>query len=458
MKMYRYFCVLTIVLIALMGCSPTESQIVTSSETRVQTFSFYKDTTNLGLTDMTYTILDLPDTSVIACADSLRFGTRLDSVVPYITYKASPALVRYHLPDTTVISTGADTLDFSKQPIYLYVQSSDLTQERWYRINVHAHKANPDLYVWNKVADISDFAEESAALQYCDMKAFYIQKRLCLYVNNGFQTLIFNSLDGRTWKQMEAPVGLPSLCSVRDILQYHDSLYYMDEDILYTSADLQNWTASDFSDKPYSLVNMLVVFNQQPWCVLQDRASNNLFLGTIQNGDIQPMTAIYGLSNGVLPDNFPISDFAALSFKSSSERPRAMVVGGRNMNGEPVNTRWNLEYEPITGYRMVDFSIEQPTFNSLTGTSIIQYNNHLIMFGGIDNDLIYRSNILYSYDEGMNWYVPDTAANKLPETYFSRQRQTVVVDDDNNIYIIGGQTNTQSFSDVYCGYLNSMKW
>jgi hypothetical protein len=58
----------------------------------------------------------------------------------------------------------------------------------------------------------------------------------------------------------------------------------------------------------------------------------------------------------------------------------------------------------------------------------------------------------------MNWYAPDKAANKLPETYYARQRQTVVLDNDNNIYIIGGQTNTRSFSDVYRGYLNSLKW
>ena len=107
---------------------------------------------------------------------------------------------------------------------------------------------------------------------------------------------------------------------------------------------------------------------------------------------------------------------------------------------------------------MVDFSIEQPSFNSLTGISIIQYNNHLIMFGGIDNDLTYRSNILYSYDEGMNWSVPDTAQNRLPDSYNSRQKPSVVVDGDDNIYIIGGQNNTQAFSDVYRGYLNSMKW
>jgi hypothetical protein len=134
-----------------------------------------------------------------------------------------------------------------------------------------------------------------------------------------------------------------------------------------------------------------------------------------------------------------------------------MIVGGRSMNGEVVNSRWNIEYS-TEGYRIKDFSISQPSFESLTGASIIQYNNHLVMFGGINNDLAMRSDMLYSDDEGMNWYVPDTAKNQLPDTYQSREKQTVIVDKDNNIYIIGGQSQTQTFGDVYRGFLNSINW
>jgi hypothetical protein len=158
-----------------------------------------------------------------------------------------------------------------------------------------------------------------------------------------------------------------------------------------------------------------------------------------------------------LPNEFPISDFAATAFESSSERPRAMIVGGLDINGNPVNSRWNFEYIPKDKkYRLKDFSISQPTFHTLTGASIIQYNEQLMMFGGIDNDLEWNSNILYSDDEGMNWYVPDTACNQLPMEYQSRQNQSVIV-NQKSIYLIGGQSRTASFSDVYRGRLNSLQ-
>jgi hypothetical protein len=113
---------------------------------------------------------------------------------------------------------------------------------------------------------------------------------------------------------------------------------------------------------------MLLAYDNHVWCVIQERSTGKLQLATIQQNQILPMTNIDGLIDGYLPDNFPISDFAATEFKSSSERPRAMIVGGRSTNGDPINTRWNLE-RLITSdeYRLKDFTISQPTFHTLTG-------------------------------------------------------------------------------------------
>ena len=58
----------------------------------------------------------------------------------------------------------------------------------------------------------------------------------------------------------------------------------------------------------------------------------------------------------------------------------------------------------------------------------------------------------------MNLNFPDTSENRLPATYTSRQNQTVVVDKQNNIFIIGGQSFVGAYSDVYRGYLNKLKW
>jgi hypothetical protein len=438
------------------SCNPSNTN-ETSSETRVNSFTFYEDTLNPGLTEMVYKIEHLSDTGLIYSKDSLRFGTCLDSVVPHITYKAVPGSATFYLPDDTIFSTGTDTVNLSKKPVYLHVIASDMQTYRWYRIDINVHQVNPDLYVWTQLSD------NIVPHEHYDSRAFCINHQFVLFVNNGLSTQIYTSKNASDWSAAAQPIGLPTPCHVRDIVQMGQTLYYIDKQQLYTSTDLIHWSATDYSSATFAPINMLMAYNEQAWCIIQDHASQRMQLATIDGTNIIPATNIEGLDQGFLPTSFPISDFAATAFTSSSERPRAMIVGGRSTNGSPLNSRWNLEYIPSTNdhaqgiYRLKDFTISQPTFHTLTGASIVEYGGHLIMFGGIDNDLEWNSNILYSKDEGMNWYQPDTANNQLPLTYGSRQNQSVIV-EQNSIYLIGGQSASQAYSDVYQGYLNSLQF
>ena len=54
--------ILLFLLVAFTGCDEESTTIETSSETRVNTFTFYKDTANLGLTEASYKIEHLSDT------------------------------------------------------------------------------------------------------------------------------------------------------------------------------------------------------------------------------------------------------------------------------------------------------------------------------------------------------------------------------------------------------------
>ncbi len=450
--MRKFLFILMSLAVTLMGCNNNSNQTVTSSDASVAAFSFVTDTLYPGLTAATYKVEQRTDTGLIYNSDSLAFGTRLDSVIPRVTYNATPASAYFILPSDTILSTGTDTMNFSQDPIYLHVKASDLEHEKWYRIMLTVHHVDPDLYVWT-LLNPQVFNSQGS-----EVKALVVGEDIVLFVNNGFHTQLFQSADGIIWKQLAEPMGLPSQCRVRDILQHHDTLYYADRETLYSTTDLINWNTNSYAAEEYSLVNMLVVFDDKAWGILQDKSTLQLMLGYVQGGKLLPAEDIEGLSGNVLPESFPVNDFAALSFAASSERPRAMVVGGRALDGTALNTRWNLERAIPQGYRIKDFSIEQPSFRSLTGMSIVQYDGHLVMFGGIDNDLEWRSDMLFSDDEGMNWYIPDTAHNRLPDTYRTRQRQSAVVDAQQNIYLIGGQSSTETFSDVYRGQLNSINW
>ena len=91
-EIMRYILPILLSFLCLIGCASKNSETMVSSEARVSTFTFQSDTANPGLTAAMYTIEHREDTGLIYSKDSLRFGTQLDSVVPLVTYKATPGI------------------------------------------------------------------------------------------------------------------------------------------------------------------------------------------------------------------------------------------------------------------------------------------------------------------------------------------------------------------------------
>ena len=177
--MRKILSILMVFAVVMASCNKNTdpSQEEMSSETRVYNFTFQTDTANPGLTEAIYKVEHIGDSSgVIYNVDSLRFGTRLDSVVPVITYIANPGVVNYILPDTTIVATGTDTMDLSRGPIIMRITATDMKTERWYDINLTVHQVDPDLYVWKRLT------EHIFTPQYCETKAFYKENKLYLSI------------------------------------------------------------------------------------------------------------------------------------------------------------------------------------------------------------------------------------------------------------------------------------
>lgn len=343
--------------------------------------------------------------------------------------------------------TGSDTVNLNIRPIYLSVTSQDASNTKVYEIVATVHQVDPDLFVWTQLTPAVYPADNS------EQNVLTLGDKMVLIKNNGFRTSVFTSADGATWSSEQVPTGLPSATRVRSIISDNSMLYYADDSLLYTSTDALTWQQTSYAGSGFALKTMLMAWNETVWALAED--SEGLVLANMQGGRLQPTT--------LRPRSpFPVSDFAAVAFESASNRARAMILGGFAEDGTALNTRWNLEYATTIaengGYRMQDFSIDRPHFTRLTGASVVWYNHQLYMFGGVDAEMQYQGrDILLSTDEGVNWTKADTAKCQLPETYTARQGQSVVV-RNNEIYVIGGESQTETFSDVYRGKLNSIDW
>ncbi|MBQ5379312.1 MAG: hypothetical protein IIU10_03785 [Paludibacteraceae bacterium] len=443
MKHFLYI-IMGLMVVIMTGCDNNTNTTTLSSVAQLKAFSFAKNDSFPGLAAAVFTIDERLDTGLVWNKDSMLYGTRLDSVVPRFTFATTPGAAFLTFPDTTVVLTGYDTLDFNPRPIYLTLRSADKSTTKVYEIRPSVHQIDPDLYTWTQLT-AAVYPEDDSEQRVVELGADFV-----MVVSNGFELRVFRSADGAEWSSPAVPTGLPAGTRVRQIISDGTTLYYGQDNAVYTSTDAVTWTAHNVS---YDVRTMLLYWNEQVWALTGDEG--NYELATYANGALT--------LTGLRPDGlFPVSDFASVTFHSPSLRERAMIIGGFAENGQSLNTRWNLEYSRHTpennGYRLQEFSIDRPSFKSLTGISVIDYNGQLLLFGGVDDKMTYYGrDILISDDEGLNWYAADTAKNQLPEVYQARQKQTAIV-RNNDIYLFGGQDAQTTFSDVYKGRLNSIDW
>ena len=443
MRKYFYI-IIAIIPFIWSGCEGSRTTTSTTSAiAKLSAFSFAKNDSMPGLAAATFTIEERIDTGLVWNKDSILYGTRLDSVVPRFVFAATPARAVITTPDTVCALTGYDTLNFSKQPIYLTILSSDRTTTKVYEIRPTVHQVDPDLYTWVQLTEGVYPADDS------EQRVVEIGDRFVMVVSNGFELRAFASDDGAGWSDLGEPEGLPAGTRVRQIISDGNTLYYASGTSIYTSSDAIHWTADNVG---YTVVTMVLYWNKKVWVLTDDEGYE---LAIYENGALLP--------TGLTPtEDFPVSDFGAVCFQSASERERAMIIGGFAEDGRALNSRWNLEYtvhpKPEGQYRMEEFSIDRPQFTSLTGISVIWYNHQLLLFGGVDEKMSYFGReIMISKDEGLNWDMADAEKNQLPEVYTARQKQTAIV-RDNYIYLFGGQDAQRTYSDVYKGRLNSIEW
>lgn len=449
---WTIFILLSCVLLASCKTSSSSGN-VQSSVAQLTSFTFAKNDSFPGLAEAKFIIKELIDTGLVYNLDSMRYGTRLDSVVPKFTFYATPytTSMRFSDPsvgkDTVFALHYTDTLNFNHEYIYLTILSADQSKTKVYRILPSVHQVDPDLYAWNTLSEsVHPVAEEMQQM-------LFLGSRMLIFSNDGLQTRLYTSSDlGQTWSSATTVTTLPTDCRVRTIVALDDVLYYVQGTQLYTSTDGATWTATDYSSQVSTFHSTLLAWIDCVW-VIGERMDGSLALFTVLGTIVED-------SEITLDDMFPVSGFAAVAFTSTSERARAMVMGGISRDGAYLNSRWNLEYSLMhETMAMTNYAKEQPSAPCVTGAALAWYNNQLCLFGGLDanGSLHYTEGLYVSKDEGMHWSLLDTTKCHLPETLTPRYNVSVCA-YDNTLYIYGGQSRTRSFSDLYTTRLQSIDW
>lgn len=423
-----------VILVGMTAClGDSNSSVEVSDDPRLLSFQFEKNDSVPHLEKAVFTIDQ--DNGLVYNTDSLPYQTRIDSVIPKFTFASTAASLLF-VEDDTIYLGNKDTIDFTRQPMRLLNYAANGVDRKEYTITVNVHQVNPDLYVWEKMCDEISTREGSSQKLFCKEGVF------CWLMSNGLRNYLYTSADTKSWTESSIN-GLPNDVDFRQAQLFGEKFYVVCDGMLFVSENGQEWTAQTVSG--VNFINLLFTFKNALWATVQVDDAKNYFACT--------MDGVTWLAETEMPLDFPVAEYAAVTFLSRTNTEKAMVMGGVSVNGKTLNARWCTE----NGHLWIDYSVEQPDFLKLTGATVVSYGDKLLMFGGVDEENNGIGGQLFeSMDEGLNWSVPDTLFNRYPKAYEPRNCPSVIVDEKHYIYLVGGKTKTKIYSDVWRTKLNEM--
>jgi hypothetical protein len=401
----------------------------------------------------------------ITNVDSMDYRTSLTKVKVKFKFVSSSKTTLSYIDnkifyDTTLVGNEVLNLTFNGMSLVNY--SSDGQKNKVYSFNFLIHKVNPNLYQW------SQSKNKINTINCTNQKAVYFKNTIYYLFNDGVNSYLqTSSTDSPNDKFSEKTTisGLPSTVSFKDLTVFNDKLYLtQNSDELFVSSDGITWNKSTYGKDNFSFKSLLYNFKNQLWAVIFSN-DNKYHLANSNDG-------ITWITRGVVPDDYPVSDFSALSYKSRNGSDKAIVIGGLDKNGIQLNTNWNTD----DGYKLLNFGSNNGMLDSLDlGASIINYDNKLYLIGAVKNSKIRDNHFYYfSINEGLTWQKPNKNTNQISEleirdivnsidqdttiiaTYGVRKHQSIIVNKNNRIFIIGGKGKDSFYDDVWTGKLNKL--
>lgn len=397
--------------------------------------------------------------------DSLAYGTELDSVKVAFKFTSS-YLVRVISNNDTTFLTGTDTLNLTKKPIEIKNIAANRVDYEIYYLKINVHKVIPELYVWKNIGE--NIVTDNVKFQ----KTVMLNNKMYYFYNTGVDAYLSTSTNGIDWTASQS-VNCPVATTLNDLCVFNGKFYVtQDDNSISSSTDGITWTKTVKSG--YIFKSLLFIFDNKLWSVVKNDGAGYQFANSTNGID-------WVIQSTTFPDNFPVSGATTLSFLSRTGKPKVLVVGGYNAAGNYKNTNFSSE---DCNY-WVDYSSELSgrvnALDSLApGASIIKYDKKLFLFGAVKKgEVMTRSYFRRSIDEGYSWQVADSitniqysVTNKIPDsskagaekdtTYYVpmsfRTMQSVVVDNSNNIFVVGGKNNTAFVKEVWTGKLNRLNF
>lgn len=248
-------CFSTLATVFLSSCKDDDDDKKLSDDPRI------RKVTISNFSDYEFVVNDAE--GIIFNYDSLPYGTKVDSLIPYIYGYASTDLligVKDEGSENFSLYANNTALDLSK-PVTLVTTSEDLKHDKTYTFDLRVHKYDVDAFDWEQVATLdlsADTIYSEKSIVYDDIYTWFVR------TNSG--SWVFKSTDGITWSKTE--VNSPSDLNFDNLVLCGDTLFAttIDNQVVKTLVSASNFEATSL-DSVSSVERMLFSLDKKLWFI-----------------------------------------------------------------------------------------------------------------------------------------------------------------------------------------------
>ncbi len=384
---------------AMVACNSSDEPDVmyTASDTMISGFNIGANEDLLANLDSVFFSIDQVNARIFN-ADSLPYGTRINGLIPVITY-TSASEVELHIPrknmsDSIVnyLEHTTDTVDFSNGPVKIRIVSLDKSAERTYTLSVNVHKVKTDTLIWDRAQQSnlpSTFMVPTAQHTTATASDVY-----CLTSYQGRYCVAKTQNPALSWSLKE--VDFSFVPRLETFTGTDNALYIISTDNkLFRSTDGLNWEATS-----QTMQNIYGNYGTELWGSRQD--SGRWMRVSYPTGKVEP-----------IEDNFPVADVSQTinyTFEMSAAS-QMIMTGGRLASGVVTGDTWG--YDGTTWAKLSNKPLPEALANAVVVPYYVEKTNTnrwtvyresvlIAMFGqkadGTLNDTVY-----ISPDFGMSW-------------------------------------------------------
>lgn len=444
---------LFLAIISMASCSTdstSTTDTVLSSDAQITSYKLVADANkgiNLGQTFFT---ID-QQTNQIYNADSLPVGTKVDSLMATISFaSASKVQVQYEGKEFKDFKT-TDSLNY-KKPFKMKVVAYNGTDEKIYTVKLNVHTVDPEAMPWSQ---LTTAAWNSTA--YLNSKTVLFKGEFVSYLKTTSAMICFKSTatDGIQWALKSN--NIPADANLESITLFNDKLFVNTvSGSLYSSDNGENWVKSGSETGFFAILGTLTdISNVKRIIVIKSVASNTYATSASTDGVI-----FAACGDAVLPDDFPIQGFSSLQNVVSGTN-RLTVLVGRDKNNQLLGTVQQFYWDLDGLHSGYNINNHFAWFRPRQGANAFLYDGKLVLTCG-QSQAKKLNDTWVSKDHGVSWINADSIITqsqdtiaRYPAAFVGRSYASAVVDDNNYIWLFGGDTDATYF-DVWRGRINRL--